>query len=287
MAPLFGRRWRLVAGVGAKAVEVDTNLRVAFKVERHHKPEPAEGRIDVYNLSEESRSRLSQTFERELGADFTRPVVASLEAGYQDASPLIFQGGIERVYHQREGADWVTVLEAADGATKVARQRVQLAVQKGARVTDVFGQVAKSMGVGVGSSLQQFVEDKFGRQLQAFAHGLTIAGSARESMDRITKAAGVEWSVQNEELVITKKGEPLPGQAVVLAPDTGLVASPEPGEKGIVRCKALIQPGLEPARRVQLRSRSCNGFYRVERVVYDGDSHGSSWYAELDLKPAA
>jgi len=285
MAQLYGRKWRVVAGAGGRQVEV-TALRVAFKVEASHKPEPNGATIEIYNLSKDSRSRLSQDFERDLGAEFVEPVSATLEAGYDGAFPLIFQGKIARVWHRRDGPDWTTTLEADDGAHQLAAQRVQQAFGQGAQVEQVFRAVANKLGVGVGNALEQFKTGNFGRGISQFSEGIVVNGTGRDVLDQMMATAGLEYSVQNEALVVTRAGEPLPGQAVELAPETGLIGAPEPGEKGLLRCKALIRPGLGPARPVELRTDAVSGSYRVQRVVYSGDSHGNDWYADLDLQRA-
>lgn len=283
MATLYGRRWRLEVGAGGKRVEV-TSLRTTFSIERHHKPEPGRAVIEVYNLGPDSRSRLSQDFERELGAGFVRDVQATLEAGYEHAFPLIFRGKIARVWHRRDGPDWVTTLEADDGARELATKRVRISFTEGTRVTDVFRSVASQLGLGLGNALKMFQEGNFSRSISQFAEGLVLSGSSRDVLEQLARSAGLEYSVQNEQLVFTRSGEPLAGQVVELSRDTGLVGAPEPGEQGLVRCRALIRPGLEPARRVHLQSASVDGFYRCASVTYTGDSHGVDWYADLDLQ---
>ena len=64
-----------------------------------------------------------------------------------------------------------------------------------------------------------------------------------------------------------------------------MVGSPQPGENGIVEVRALLIPQLSPGRVVALSSRETSGFYRVEKVTYQGDTRGQDWYADLELKP--
>lgn len=279
MAQLFGRRWRVVAGTpGEQAIEV-TDLRVVFKIERHHKPEPNAASVEVYNLGQASRARLSSAIEKGLKA--------SIEAGYPGAYPLIFDGKIARVWHRRNGPDWVSHLEAADGARELGEARISQSFRAGASMADVFRGITDKLGVGVGNALEQFQSGNFKRGMNAFVEGVVIKGTGTDVLEEMMAKAGLEYSVQHGQLVVTRPGEPLAGQAVVLSRDTGLVGSPEPGEKGLLRCKALIRPGLDPPRQIQLQSVSASGLYRIDRTVYDGDSHGGNWYADLDLRRVA
>lgn len=272
--PLYGRTWRLVAGqAGTLAIEVQ-QLRVVFKVERAHSPDANGASIQVYNLNRSSRDLLADD-----------DTVAQLEAGYGTARPQIFKGRISKTTTKRNGSDRVTTLETEDGADQLAKARVSASFAAGARLADVFNTVKDDLGVGVGNAIEAFNEGNFTRALTQFSQGIVLRGNGREMIDRLTKAAGLEWSIQDEQLVITKPGEPLPGEAVVLSEGTGLVGSPEAGEKGIVRARALIQPGLDPARRVKIESDEIDGFYRVVRSTYTGDSHGPDWYCDLEVRP--
>lgn len=276
MAQLFKRKWRLVAGTeGEQSLEI-TQLRVSFKIERHHRGEPNPATIQIYNLGSSSRSKLSAAEEKGL--------TASLEAGYDGACPLIFSGKIARVWHRRAGPEWISTLEAADGARELAKARISRSFESGTQLADAFNTIAGDLGVGLGNALSQFTAGNFERGMTAFTEGVVIHGIGSKVLDQMMASAGLEYSVQNGELVVTREGEPLAGQAVVLSRDTGLVGSPEPGEKGVLRCKALIRPGLDPPRKVQLQSLSSSGIYRIDRTVYDGDARGGNWYAELDLR---
>ncbi len=279
---LFGRKWRLVAGPAEASQQIEiTALRIGFKVERGHKRKQNDSTIDIYNLGPDSRAKLSQD-EGATGA--RKAISASLEAGYEDAFPLIFQGKIHRVSHRREGPDWITSLEADDGPHQLMKARISKAFKAGTKVTDAFKAIADELGVGLGNALEEFKQGNFSRGITEYTEGLVLAGTGKDVIDRLMDSAGLEYSVQNETLVVTRKGYPLPGQAVLLSRDTGLIGSPHPGDKGILRCKALIRPGLEPARQVQLQAAAVEGLFRVERVVYSGDTHGTDWYAELDLR---
>lgn len=270
---IYGRRWRLLVGAGAERVEI-TNLRVAFKIQRSHKQDPSPGHIAVYNLAESTRSRLA-----------TKGLQAQLEAGYSNSLPLIYSGGIERVNDKREGPDRVTILECDDGSAALAQARVSKAFKAGARFTDVFKDLADSLGVNAGQALEQFKEGNFDRGLQQLANGLVVHGPAREALDQLARSVGIEWSIQNGELVYTRPGQPLPGQVVRLAHGSGLIGTPQRGEQGVVRAKSLILAGIEPARKVRLESEHVSGFFRVDAAVYNGDSHGDEWSAELECRP--
>ena len=104
---------------------------------------------------------------------------------------------------------------------------------------------------------------------------------------------GLQLSIQDEQILLLEPGEFLQGRTVVLrppqlnTPGTGLIGSPEPGEDGFINARALIQPGLVPGRRVDLQAENIRGLFRIERVVYIGDTWGPDWYADIEAKATA
>ncbi len=287
---LYGRYWRVKVGrpLGDGASDLEElltfeGLRTVFQAERSHKPDPNTGSISLYNLSQSTRSKLA-------GAGLSM----TLEAGYIGHSSVILAGNVQRVSHRRDGADWVTKLETGDGAVAMAEARVSMSFGAGAKVVDVMKALAgKLKGINVDKALKKLGEVGFKRTLTDYVNGIAMVGQAREEFDKQLRAAGVEWSVQNGELIITAPGEPSDEEAIVLAPDSGLLGSPEPGETKKIGDKdaqqlsvrALIVPGLEPPRQVKIESRTFEGFARIEQTTYRGDSHGQDWSAELEVTP--
>jgi len=250
-------------------------LRQQFKAEHVLGGDPNTLQYSVWNLSADSRSRLSQQKD---------PTV-ELEAGYVGGqTDVIFRGDVERVFHTREGPDWLTKIESGDGARALRMSKVSVSFKSGTKLIDMIKHVGKQMLVDLGN-VEQLGTSDLGRKLSEYANGDALFGRAREVMDRLCKAGGLEWRVQDGVLEVSQEGQPFQSQAVLLSSDTGLIGSPEPGEKGALRVVSLIQPGLKPGRKVQVRSAAVDGFYRVSKVSYSGDTHGSDWYAALEVKP--
>ena len=109
---------------------------------------------------------------------------------------------------------------------------------------------------------------------------------AQRELDRLCKTLGYDWSIQDGQLQLLGARDTIePGDAIVLNPASGMIGTPEPGENGIVEVRSLLIPQLSPGRRVKLEAAAIQGNYRVEKVVYQGDTRGQDWYADLELKP--
>lgn len=280
---LYQRDWKLTVGrplgPGASDLQELTSfgtLRTSFEVERAHKlgKEPNSSAVSVYNLAESTRSKLGD-----------KGLSMALEAGYVGFMTTIIRADIARVTHRREGPDWITRLEADDGGRGLAQTRVSLAFAAGARAEDILKTVARKLPIAMGKALEEAKSSNFQRGLEVFAHGFVASGNANQVLDDLARTTGLEWSVQNNELVITRPGYPTSDEAVVLGPDSGLVGSPMPGEEGKLQVKALIMPGLEPARKVKIISRTLEGFARIEKTKYSGDTHEEDWYATMEVTP--
>jgi hypothetical protein len=144
---------------------------------------------------------------------------------------------------------------------------------------------AKAMGLKLGNSAQRVVEAKIaGTAATQYFNGYALAGAVEDEIDRIATSCGLEWSVQDDELQFLDYGEPLSQLAVKLTPQTGLIGSPEPGNKGLVDVRTLIIPDLYPGRRVEVQSQHVKGFYRIEVSKHSGQTFGKDWYVDLQLK---
>ncbi len=146
---------------------------------------------------------------------------------------------------------------------------------------------AKSLKVGLGNLAKKLAEAKtedYAAGVTQILTGEVLSGPAMRELGRLLKRAGLEHSIQDGEIQVTKIAAALEGIAVVLSPETGLLGSPEIASTGIVKVKALLQTDIFPGRKVSLRSASLTGFYRVEKVTYVGDIAGKDWMVEIEAR---
>ena len=267
---LFGRRCR---------VQVDTlgleGFDVRFEIKKSLAPKtPNAAELQVWNLSPDHRKQL-QELER---------VYLSIEAGYESGMSLLFRGDLRDVVSARQDADWVTTI-TSDSGRRARKKRIVKSFAPGSTVEVVLQTAAKAMGVRLGNTAQRTVRAKIaGTQADKFFNGYALAGAIDEELDRLARSCGLEWSIQDDELQFLDYGEPLAQLAVLLTPQTGLLGSPEPGNKGLVEARSLILPDLYPGRRVEVRSEHVRGMYRLETTKHVGSTFGPEWYCELQLK---
>lgn len=278
---LFGRTWLLTVG-GTDLTDLD----LAFKVERTTRRTLGSAEIRVWNLSRSTRATVE--------AAAAEHAVVVLRAGLGNAEPpVIFRGDARQAFTARDArTDLVTTIVARDGGTAFAEGRTSRSYAPGTPVSTVLRDVVHDLGIGEGNLADYLSSLTLRNGAQGFGDGFVAAGPARRLLDHIIRGAGLRWSIQGGALQIQARGAPLPARAVVLSADTGLVESPtwdeagrrSAGRRGVCTAKVLIQPGIEPGKRVRLESEIITGDFEVRKAVYAGDTRGNDWYATLELR---
>lgn len=254
---------------GEQFTQVD-NLRVKFVVEKTSQAAPNKAKIEVYNLSKDSRS-LAERGSR------TSPVVLRLVAGYGSNAKVLFVGDIAWVISETSGPDIITTFEIGDGEAAYQLANINKSYEEGVSLKDVFGDVINSFG--------KAVKDLRELKVEKVLNGLTLSGKSRDVMDDLTAKQGLEWSIQNDAVQITRQGGATPEQAILLTSKTGLIGIPKKKKKELgITVTSLLQPDLTPGRRIVVESRDINGAYRVRRVVHKGDNFATDWYSDVEAE---
>lgn len=287
--PLFDREivleigTRRIASRDATTGERKPILRVQFKIERTLQPEPNTADVSIFNLSKESRAAVQE-----------KGILSEIEAGYFGLISLIFRGDLDYGSTVRVGPDWVTTFQASDGGKQFRSSRINLPFDAGTKIGDVINQAAKQLGVGLGNVASEVAKGiPRGTALQ-YVKGLVLSGQTSKEFTKILKRAGFGWSIQDNQIQLTRPGQVLnPGEAIVLNQATGLIGSPEQGEKGLIKVRSLLQPELQPGKRIQIQAGArdlsgvpeIDGFFRIEKTTFSGDTWGGDWYSDVEARP--
>ncbi len=281
MAKLFNRDLVLNAG----GLEIRTRdpespnarptLRVVFQVVRSRTKDPNTADLSIYNLKKSNRVALQE-----------KEINTVLRAGYVDNISQIFGGQLQRGSSVRDGSDWITSIQSGDSTKAFKSSRISKSFGGPVDVQDVLENVAKELGVGLGNLKDKIAEGGIRAGLSQFSNGFVAVGKTEKVLHRITKAMGYTFSIQDGQLQLLSPGETInPDEAILLSSSTGLIGSPEPGEKGIVKARSLMQPETLPGRKVKIESDEINAFFRIDKVVFSGDTWASDWYSDLEVSP--
>jgi hypothetical protein len=250
-------------------------LRMSFVIEKSLSQEPNKVELRIWNLNPEHRALFQpQT---------TMPVI--IEAGYVGGTQELFNGDMGKTNHVREGMDWITTMEAADGQQKYRSSRINESFGPGAKLEDVINAVAQRMGVGMGNVSKKLREGNFRGGLTQFTTGISVVGKCSDVLAKLLATAGFGYSIQSGQLQLLRLDaiETTQDEAVMLDLASGLVGTPERGEKGFVKSRSLLQGIIAPGREVViLPLRQERMRLRVEKVTHTGDTWGTDWYSDIE-----
>ncbi|TXG75879.1 hypothetical protein E6Q11_06230 [Candidatus Dojkabacteria bacterium] len=249
-----------------------TGLDIAFEIEKDESPEPNPCHIEIYNLGPENRSVLSKY----------RYVPVLLKAGYKGQVGVLFQGDMMRCVHMKEGPTWKTILASGDGVMAMQTKRLDKNYAKGTPIKTVIEDLAKQLGLPLGSPLEHIKELS-----ESLSKGFAASGNPMKDLGRVLSGKKLKLSVQNQSLQLRMDTEPLQKEAIVLRDETGLIASPEIGSDGEIVVKSLLMAEFLPGRKVFLDSAIFKGFAIIQSAHFVGSTFGQDWEAELTCSAAS
>jgi len=252
------------------------NLRITFTVEKTLTESTNKGTIRVWNLSEATRSKIKAK----------NKVV--LRAGYEDEGTAnLFFGDIQIVTNEKDTINRITEIEAFDGKEKIQNTNISLTFGAGTPVQTVFLAIVNAIGLPLANAAVILPGQ--------YAGGFAFVGKVKDALTEILRRSERTWSIQNEQLAIHKENEVLFTSGLVISPETGLIGVPQSvdntdekqGENETVlkrwRVRSLLFPQLVPGALIQLKTKTVNGFFKIETVSYEGDNYEGDFTCEMEV----
>lgn len=279
MAQLWNRKAVVTMGPkGGQGVRTE-GLRVSFDITKTNKKSANSAKIMIYNLNESNKSILKTKENLSL----------TLEVGYGvNNVDLLFTGDIVRSSTQRSGPDFISTIEIDDGDQALTSATIDKSYVAGTNMKTVVNDALQSMkdaGQIIIGSVNSIKDD-------IAQNGFSASGLAANVIDQITKKQGLEFSVQDNETQILGEDEDTGEEAIVLTPSTGLIGSPRIGLIGKeaakidgIEFKALIQTTrFKPGRVAQIKSREVDGFFKILKSKFTGDTHAPAWFVTCEAQ---
>lgn len=261
----FGRRWRLEIGSKKEGIAIE-GLRVAFEITKSIDAKPNPGKIDVWNLNRDNMNRI-------LSGEFN---LVKLWVGY-DTLRVIYAGDIIKKPVVRDGLDFITSLECGDGHVDYQSSLMVVTLAAGSTERDALDAAAKTMKNTRPGAIDL-------PNVRALPRARVLTGNARDVLGRVAANNGADWSVQDGELVMIPADKVLPGEAVFLSQDTGMIGSPEATDNGL-ELSCLCNPELRVGGLVRVESilDYFNGDYKIVHLQHKGDAIGGDWLTQLTV----
>lgn len=229
MSTLFGRKWQVVVGI-TETLGLDvSNLDIEFKVLRTLRAPPNRCVLNIWNLNKDHRSQLLKRNRPNPSSGKTVGVPVEIRAGYTNNTSTIFLGDLREVSSVRDRTDWKTTLSGDDGGRAYRESRISKTFTKGTPISTVLQQCVEALNIGTGNVASFLADAAIAGIGGTLPHTMTLAGNAAQQLSRLLNSMGLTWSIQNGVVAISKKGEPINLEAVLITPSTGLIGSPEAG----------------------------------------------------------
>jgi len=293
----WGRVAEVIIGKGGSGLKV-TNLRIQFEIVKTVDHTPNKALIKIFNLNPENEAKIKKEYTN-----------IFLNAGYKDNIKLVFTGNIIHVFRYREGNDFITEIEAADGDNDYRNAFVNTVLASGTTNADVVDQVAKTFTSTSNNGVKQVTG-------AARTRGKVLVGNSRDALHKVANQSGANWSIQDGVLQIVKTDLLLPNEAIVVNALTGMLSSPEINEEGIT-VKFLMNPNARANGSLKLDNNSIklkgqkvgetqkgnqltgttvdssnmpatdkttkldtDGIYKILKLTHKGDTRSQTWQTE-------
>lgn len=296
---LYLRRASLMLVEGDEALDL-SEMHFRFQTVQQDEESPANCSIRVYNLSEDTVKKIRGEFSQVV-----------LQAGYvESAFGVIFQGNIRqyRIGREPDGTSTYLDILAADGDTAYNFATINKTIAAGVNGGERLAMMVEAMtakGVGKGKLLVPSTGGILPR-------GKVLFGMARAAIRQEAAAQGCTWTINDGKVNVIPLDGYLPGEAVVLTEQTGLIGRVEQTEDGM-RCRALLNPKITVGGLIKIDNKSINqtasakgaeiaggqlaynryaglqrfadlqhdGLYRVYVSEFVGDTRGQEWYVDM------
>lgn len=288
----FNRKCRVVVGKNLQGrMNIGTQiegLRVKFTIDKSLRGPPNTASVYIYNLSETTSKKIKDEFDDVM-----------IEAGYAANPRIIFRGDIKlpSPFHYKEGSDWITEIQAADGDRDYSTSLVNTTIKAGSSAEEAVAKILDSM-----PRTKRGAVSVSGYR---YIRGRVLSGRARQVLDTIAADNGAAWSIQDGFLDIVQADAVLPVEAIIVNSETGMLGAPEISGKGI-KVKMLLNPqvrvngtivlqnenikiksiqqyvGAKKVKEKRLTRLDPDGRYKVYKLRHEGDTHGADWYTEAE-----
>lgn len=283
------RREDTVSVVDKTTIDL-SNLHCTFYCEKSTTDTPNYSQITVYNPSQATISAVK-------AGD-----TVVLEAGYENGNyGMIFTGQIVQPYSVKEGGtDVALTLIVQDGDVFLNSTFTVKTVGKSATQADIV-KACMDNGISSGMMAKSLSQTRLAR-------GRVLFGKSSKYIRKIARGNQSQMYVEDGIIHIVAASDYDSKTAVELNPETGLVGMPSQTDDG-VSGQCLINPSIKLNTLIYINQRlitakqvsegettyakvNADGVYRIVKLVYEGDTHGDTWYctfeaiAQSGMKPA-
>lgn len=255
--------------------------------------------LRIFDLDEPTIGRIKSEF-----TDIT------LNAGYEDNPPTLFQGNIVQVRRGWDGdrSERYIDISAMDGDKQIAYNLIFAEIKAGSSYKQRWEAIANALGVPLDYNKFPTPDQLPKEVLNQKPRGLTLAGNASDAARDEAMHMMCNWSIQQGKLVVVPYKGYLSGTPVEINGANGMIGWPEQTDDGI-HLQTLIDARLQVHTLIKINQAdvleaqldmtlskeameanmpgigralvSTDGLYYVVEVTHSGDTRGNEWYSDI------
>lgn len=277
MARQFKRAYELTITPADGEQLIIRDLKLIFEITKSVLSFPNLGLFNLYNPAKATLSALERKFTK-----------VTLSAGYANNLSLIFKGEVRNVFQGKTATDRIVTFYAGDGERDWQNATFNKTLSAKVDLRSVINDILTSfeeVTVGVVEGVNQ-VADKL--------RGQVLSGTSKDLLDQLADEYAFNWNIQDGEVIITPVDAVVrEAEVVVITALTGMLGSPTVTEIG-ADVTTLLNPKLLPNTAFKIDSVNANvqlgnlffrqakrtsgeGLYKVQEVVFKGDSREGEW----------
>jgi hypothetical protein len=271
----FIRAYKLKCGKpGGNGFET-SELHFAFSVSRSEDKSGNSATLSVWNLNPEHEAMVCE-----------KDCYIEIQAGYEDTQLYpIFTGYVTYGDGELDCADWRTSLELVDGRVEVRDTYTSKSYNGSTSQKKIIDDIAQEM------NLKIVYAD--GIQFDDIPTGYSFVGKGTASLDKACAVNGLGWYIDNGVLHVKPKGGTLNRRAYELSSESGMIGYPkklttsgeseEDKDVSGYEVRFFLNGDIKIGDYVYLNTKRVKGYFRVQSLKIDGDSHSGDWTCTATL----
>jgi len=261
----YGRnvKIRVTDPANNEILEVD-DTRVIFEVQQTIDPFPNIGTIKIYNPS----SDFSNFANRE---NMKLDILISY---FEDKYKVLFLGDIKRAYSLNTNIDNIFVIEVGDSEKAITTSFLNKSYTNGIKKKTIVSDCIKILGIDV-------LSNTLNRVTGTYNGGFVSFNKVIDVLDIIINSLNLEYSIQNNQMVITEKGEIDSNNFIIIDYENGLLKKPMRLQDGGFLLNCLLEPKYSVQKTIFLNVPDLEGYFQIRNIDFIGDNEKHKWEVNL------
>lgn len=258
----------LTSGVGSSSTI--KGKRVSCKIVNAGSPSMGTADVTIYGLP---LSMMNQLTTLGTQINFINKNSITIEAGdAQSGMSLIFKGTISLAYVDAQAQPEVAFRISAYAGMFGAVESIQpTSIETDTDVSQVMQSIATQMNLGFENN---GVNVKIGKQY--------LSGSGRDQLLTLAEAAGIQFTIENDVVVIWNTGQARTGDSVLISPQTGMVGYPAFNQAGVI-VRTIFNKSLRYGGKINVQSEltPAVGTWNINNLGHDIESQvpNGQWFS--------